>query len=64
MLLPTPHLPRLAAVTATGLVWSRYATQITPVNYNLLTVNIFMAASGLYQLARIATHKLEAPAAA
>jgi hypothetical protein len=30
-------------VTATGVIWSRYSTQITPVNYNLLTVNFFMA---------------------
>lgn len=32
-----------AAVTATGVIWSRYSTQITPVNYNLLAVNFFMA---------------------
>ncbi len=35
---PTPA----AAVTATGLIWSRYSTQINPVNYNLLAVNLFM----------------------
>lgn len=29
---------------------------INPVNWNLLSVNIFMAGTGLYQLARIATH--------
>lgn len=42
----------LSAITATGLIWSRYSTQITPVNYNLLTVNAFMAVTGLYQLSR------------
>jgi hypothetical protein len=31
-----------AAITATGIIWSRYSTQITPVNYNLLAVNAFM----------------------
>ena len=29
-----------------------YRTQITPVNYNLMIVNIFMAASAGYQLYR------------
>lgn len=40
------------AVTATGLIWSRFSTQITPVNYNLLSVNAAMACTGMYQLAR------------
>lgn len=44
--------PQQIAVSATGLIWSRFSTQITPVNYNLLTVNVFMAATGLYQLSR------------
>jgi hypothetical protein len=43
-----------AAVTATGIIWSRYATQITPVNYNLLSVNAVMAATGIWHLTRIA----------
>lgn len=41
-----------AAVTLTGLIWTRYSTQITPINYNLMTVNAFMATTGLYQLYR------------
>lgn len=40
------------ALSVTGLIWSRYATQITPVNYNLLSVNVFVAITGLYQLSR------------
>lgn len=44
--------PQQIAVTATGLIWTRFSTQITPVNYNLLAVNAFMAATGLYQLSR------------
>ena len=32
----------------------RYSTQITPVNYNLMTVIAFMAATGLYQIYRVA----------
>ena len=38
------------------MIWSRYSTQITPVNYNLLAVNFFMALSGSYQLARKLRH--------
>lgn len=41
-----------AAITATGLIWTRYSTQITPINYNLMSVNAFMACTGLYQLYR------------
>mmetsp|Transcript_27267 Transcript_27267/g.73691 ORF Transcript_27267/g.73691 Transcript_27267/m.73691 type:complete len:112 (+) Transcript_27267:118-453(+) len=44
--------PQQLAITATGLIWSRYSTQITPVNYNLLAVNVFMAITGSYQLFR------------
>jgi hypothetical protein len=39
-------------VTLTGLVWTRYSTQINPINYNLMTVNAFMAVTGIYQLSR------------
>jgi mitochondrial pyruvate carrier 2 len=51
--------PQQIAVTATGLIWSRFSTQITPVNYNLLTVNAFMAATGIYQLYRKITCDME-----
>jgi len=44
--------PQQCAVTATGLIWSRFSTQINPVNYNLLAVNACMAVTGLYQLSR------------
>jgi mitochondrial pyruvate carrier 2 len=40
------------ATALTGLVWSRYATQIYPFNLNLLLVNSFMAITGFYQLYR------------
>jgi hypothetical protein len=40
------------AVTLTGLIWTRYSTQINPINYNLMTVNAFMAVTGIYQLSR------------
>mmetsp|Transcript_26767 Transcript_26767/g.53358 ORF Transcript_26767/g.53358 Transcript_26767/m.53358 type:complete len:119 (+) Transcript_26767:126-482(+) len=44
--------PQQVAVTATGLIWSRYSFVITPVNYTLFSVNVFMAGSGLAQLWR------------
>ena len=40
------------AICLTGVLWTRYSTQITPVNYNLMIVNIFMGASAAYQLYR------------
>ena len=36
----------------TGFIWARYSTQIIPVNYNLLSVNVFVGMTGLYQLIR------------
>ncbi|GMH61041.1 hypothetical protein TrLO_g14673 [Triparma laevis f. longispina] len=44
--------PQQLAVTATGIIWSRYSFVITPVNYTLFSVNVFMAGSGLAQLKR------------
>ena len=48
----SPHVTRTTAVTATGIIWSRYSFVITPVNYNLFSVNAFMAVTGSYQLWR------------
>ncbi|GAB5032939.1 mitochondrial pyruvate carrier 2-like [Nannochloropsis oceanica] len=45
-------VPQQLAVTATGIIWSRYSFVITPVNYNLFSVNAFMAVTGSYQLWR------------
>eukprot|EP01117_Protostelium_nocturnum_P003938 TRINITY_DN1520_c0_g1_i1.p1 TRINITY_DN1520_c0_g1~~TRINITY_DN1520_c0_g1_i1.p1 ORF type:complete len:116 (-),score=24.11 TRINITY_DN1520_c0_g1_i1:56-403(-) len=41
-----------SALALTGLIWMRYATQITPINYSLGTVNAFVAMTGCYQLYR------------
>ncbi|KAL1916505.1 uncharacterized protein VTP21DRAFT_5696 [Calcarisporiella thermophila] len=46
-------LTQSTALTATGCIWARYATQIIPVNYSLMTVNLFVGATGFLQLARI-----------
>ncbi|CAH8587231.1 unnamed protein product [Heterobilharzia americana] len=44
------------ALAATGLIWSRYSVVIIPKNYNLLSVNAFVALTGLYQVGRLAKH--------
>lgn len=43
-------------MAATGVIWSRYSLVITPKNWNLLTVNVFMAGTGLTQLYRKFTY--------
>ncbi|GAB4849685.1 Mitochondrial pyruvate carrier 4 [Ancistrocladus abbreviatus] len=48
--------PQQIAVTATGLIWSRYSMVITPKNWNLFSVNVAMAGTGLYQLSRKFKH--------
>jgi hypothetical protein len=42
--------PQATALACTGVIWARYATQIVPVNYNLLAVNVFVGSTGLYQI--------------
>jgi mitochondrial pyruvate carrier 2 len=54
-------LPMQCAVTATGLVWSKYSLDITPKNYNLLAVNAFMACTGMIQLYRKWDHNQKKP---
>ncbi|RLM48912.1 mitochondrial pyruvate carrier 4-like [Panicum miliaceum] len=44
--------PQQVAVACTGVVWSRYSMVITPKNWNLFSVNVAMAGTGLYQLSR------------
>jgi len=38
---------------------ARYSFVITPINYNLALVNIFVAATNIYQLSRIARLRME-----
>ncbi|KAG2248984.1 hypothetical protein Bca4012_087688 [Brassica carinata] len=44
--------PQQLAVTCTGVIWSRYSMVITPKNWNLFSVNVAMAGTGIYQLSR------------
>jgi len=46
------------ALCATGYIWTRYALVITPVNYNLMMVNLVLAATGTYHLGRKLNHEL------
>jgi hypothetical protein len=46
------------ALCATGFIWSRYATVINPVNYNLMAVNVTLAATGSYQLYRKISYEM------
>jgi len=45
-------LAQQSSLTATGIIWSRYSMVITPVNYNLMIVNIALGASSGYHLTR------------
>ena len=51
-------LAQQIALTATGLIWTRWALVITPVNYNLCIVNGILALTGSYHLARKVKHEL------
>lgn len=49
----TLSLTQNTALAATGIIWSRYSLVIIPKNYQLFSVNIFVGAIGIYQVARI-----------
>ncbi|KCV72549.1 hypothetical protein H696_00140 [Fonticula alba] len=52
---PAENLSMLqsAGLASTGFIWARYSTQITPINYSLMVVNLFVGFTGLYQVVRI-----------
>ncbi|KAI7872130.1 mitochondrial pyruvate carrier [Spinellus fusiger] len=45
------------SLLATGIIWSRYSTVIIPKNWTLCTVNVFVAATGFTQVARILNYR-------
>lgn len=49
------------ALAATGFIWTRWSTIITPKNYSLATVNFFVGCTAAYQLARAAIYKRDHP---
>lgn len=46
-----------ASLAATGTIWSRYSTVIIPKNWNLFSVNIFLAGVGIAQCARVLAYR-------
>lgn len=50
-------LTQNAALTATGLIWTRWCLIIKPKNYLLAAVNFFLGCVGIGQLTRIAAYK-------
>ena len=48
----TISFAQTAALTATGVIWTRYSFVITPVNYNLAIVNAALGLSSGYHLMR------------
>ncbi|KAI1334689.1 hypothetical protein F5Y15DRAFT_283707 [Xylariaceae sp. FL0016] len=49
-------LTQNAALTATGLIWTRWCFVITPKNYLLAAVNFFLGCVGVTQVTRIAMY--------
>ncbi|SMN22375.1 similar to Saccharomyces cerevisiae YHR162W MPC2 Putative protein of unknown function [Maudiozyma saulgeensis] len=47
------------SLLATGLVWARWSFVITPKNYLLASVNIFLAGTAGYQVSRIINYRLD-----
>ncbi|XP_033191839.1 mitochondrial pyruvate carrier 3-like isoform X1 [Bombus vosnesenskii] len=41
-----------SALGITGLIWTRYSLAITPKNWSLFSVNLFVAITALYQVSR------------
>ncbi|XP_012240131.1 mitochondrial pyruvate carrier 4 isoform X2 [Bombus impatiens] len=41
-----------SALGITGLIWTRYSLAITPKNWSLFSVNLFVALTALYQVSR------------
>ncbi|KAI1392588.1 UPF0041-domain-containing protein [Hypoxylon trugodes] len=50
-------LTQNGALTATGLIWTRWCFVITPKNYLLAAVNFFLGIVGITQVARIAIYR-------
>ncbi|EFN84542.1 Brain protein 44, partial [Harpegnathos saltator] len=40
------------ALGITGLIWTRYSLAIIPKNWNLFSVNLFVACTAIYQVSR------------
>ena len=45
------------SLACTGTIWSRYSTVIIPKNWNLFSVNVFLAMVGASQCARVLNYR-------
>ncbi|XP_054271740.1 uncharacterized protein LOC128992276 [Macrosteles quadrilineatus] len=54
-------VPQSSALAATGIIWSRYSLVIIPKNWSLFSVNVFVAATSLYQLFRAVSYQQSLP---
>ncbi|XP_076760537.1 mitochondrial pyruvate carrier 2 [Xylocopa sonorina] len=48
-----------SALGVTGLIWTRYSLAITPKNWSLFSVNLFVALTSLYQVSRAIMYQRE-----
>ncbi|XP_076176232.1 uncharacterized protein LOC143151206 [Ptiloglossa arizonensis] len=53
-----------SALAVTGVIWTRYSLAITPKNWSLFSVNLFVALTSIYQIARAIKYQSEQKAAA
>ncbi|XP_017884241.1 mitochondrial pyruvate carrier 2-like [Ceratina calcarata] len=51
------------ALGITGVIWTRYSLAITPKNWSLFSVNLFVAITSLYQVSRGIMYQREQQAA-
>ncbi|KAG8040652.1 hypothetical protein G9C98_002648, partial [Cotesia typhae] len=47
------------ALGVTGMIWTRYSLAITPKNWSLFSVNLFVAFTALYQVTRAIKYQQE-----
>ncbi|XP_008555104.1 mitochondrial pyruvate carrier 2 [Microplitis demolitor] len=52
-------LSQSGALGVTGVIWTRYSLAITPRNWSLFSVNLFVAFTALYQVARAIKYQQE-----
>ncbi|CAO2835870.1 unnamed protein product [Amaranthus hypochondriacus] len=52
----TISYPQQIVVAASGLIWTRYGMVISPINWNLSSVNFAMSVTGFCQISRKIWH--------
>ncbi|EFN85462.1 mitochondrial pyruvate carrier 2 [Harpegnathos saltator] len=54
----TISLSQTASLMVSSAIWSRYSLVITPKNYNLFSVNLFVCGTGMYNFIRGARYHM------